>query len=692
MLYLSVLTRSRGISAIPLSFAHLAFSFGAPNEVAAESETGQAEVAHTDVAAELVLLHHAGEFISARRYDDALRLLDGLSESILYGGEAERLRAWAQYHGGYWTRLAAGLDGREHLSGELRFLRGVARLRAGLWEGRGDLKALWRFEPGSVFGLLALGELARSNLPSTYSDLERELITTAIGDLGPVAGAEQPTHERQVAAVTKWLRRRAGQTGRLRAELWLGRGLQLLAEDESAGAVAAFHQALAKAPERSLARVAEFHLAQALRERGRYRAAQSRFASVAADANDELQHRALAEAGQMAVEWRRYEDARSLFRGQLFNNPTGPGRLAALRGLGWVAYRSGDYAQTRRNLTALLRDSPFGAHAPFAHYWRARAAEEIGDEEEALNDLTMLVSRFPIDYYAHRAAAHMQRRGWRPLPGAYAVAEPLAGKLDPLVERIIGLVRANVPLRAKAALGELNSAHINELGPRQLDRLERASRKIGARRLAARLRGHRHRRFPTASSRSARTLRANFPRTYTRILSKAAHRVGLQPELVVAVARQESAFNPRAVSSVGALGLLQLMPQTALSLVSSARAKAGLSKASILNPRLNARLGSKYLAKMLRRYGGEVEFALAAYNAGPTAVSRWRRRDDGISAEVFVEEIPYRETRGYVRRVLQWQRRYEMLMQLQRSGGIELAQSGSYLGDALLVARRDDSI
>ncbi|HVR70525.1 MAG TPA: lytic transglycosylase domain-containing protein [Vicinamibacteria bacterium] len=113
------------------------------------------------------------------------------------------------------------------------------------------------------------------------------------------------------------------------------------------------------------------------------------------------------------------------------------------------------------------------------------------------------------------------------------------------------------------------------------------------------------------------------------LIAEAAATYGVSAELVRAVIQTESAFNPVAVSPVGALGLMQLMPVTA----------AYLGVADPLDPRQNVNGGVKYLSMLLDRFNGNVALALAGYNAGPTAV----RRHKGIP--------PYRETRGYVRKI-----------------------------------------
>ena len=118
----------------------------------------------------------------------------------------------------------------------------------------------------------------------------------------------------------------------------------------------------------------------------------------------------------------------------------------------------------------------------------------------------------------------------------------------------------------------------------------------------------------------------NVPASLAGIFEEAAQRYGLDPVLLGAVARQESRFRPNAVSPVGAQGVMQLMPKTA----------ASLGVVNPLDARQNIFGGAKYLKMMLDQFRGDVNLSLAAYNAGPGAVRKYR----GIP--------PYRETRNYV--------------------------------------------
>jgi soluble lytic murein transglycosylase len=126
--------------------------------------------------------------------------------------------------------------------------------------------------------------------------------------------------------------------------------------------------------------------------------------------------------------------------------------------------------------------------------------------------------------------------------------------------------------------------------------------------------------------------------------------MGLDPALVAGLIRQESTWNPDAVSPVGARGLMQLMPAVGAS-IASGRGYPVWNPVLLFDPDVSMQLGTRHLASSLR---GSVDptRALAAYNAGASRVTRWSRRPGASDPEQFTEWIPFVETRGYVRAVL----------------------------------------
>ncbi|SNY96504.1 transglycosylase SLT domain-containing protein [Halomonas sp. hl-4] len=165
-----------------------------------------------------------------------------------------------------------------------------------------------------------------------------------------------------------------------------------------------------------------------------------------------------------------------------------------------------------------------------------------------------------------------------------------------------------------------------------------------------------------------------FPQAYHDEFIHWGRLSGVDPYLLMAITRRESAYNPNALSPAGARGLMQLMPGTA----SQVSRQIGLEDPGaygVLDPELNIRLGSTYLRDKLQRYQGNRLAATAAYNAGPGRVDRWLG-DYSIEAfDLFVERIPYRETRDYVQAVLSYRAIFESLAN-GSSDGVSLLRDG----------------
>jgi soluble lytic murein transglycosylase len=142
---------------------------------------------------------------------------------------------------------------------------------------------------------------------------------------------------------------------------------------------------------------------------------------------------------------------------------------------------------------------------------------------------------------------------------------------------------------------------------------------------------------------STEALKIIFPTPYWDTIQNQSKTLEIDPILIISLTKQESAFEPVIGSSVGAQGLMQIMPATAI------ETEPSLERSKLSEPETNIRVGSKYLKKMIQRFDGNIAFALAAYNAGPTAVDRWikeKKADKGIFE--FIEQIPYPETQNYV--------------------------------------------
>lgn len=318
--------------------------------------------------------------------------------------------------------------------------------------------------------------------------------------------------------------------------------------------------------------------------------------------------------------------------------------------IGWIEYRRGRSAEAREALAqGLALAAPSDAQVPQLLYWISRI-DRTQESGEARPDFEQaLATRFPFTYYGLLA-----RRG----PGG--TGDP-AG---PAVEPIDGTTMPDFTASARAAelvlLGWRDAARDELLlatrrSPPGSDRAAEVADALAA--LGADDEALRvvRRYFAPALERGDAALRPSvWRRAYPGHLLAAIHTRAedrVDPFLVAGLIREESVYDSRALSPVGAIGLMQLMPETGRRVAR----QVGLSDFAVeqlYTPEVNLTLGVRYLGDLLERFAGNEAYAVAAYNAGPEAVTKWLETGPPRSIEEFIEEIPFTETRGYVKRVL----------------------------------------
>ncbi len=155
------------------------------------------------------------------------------------------------------------------------------------------------------------------------------------------------------------------------------------------------------------------------------------------------------------------------------------------------------------------------------------------------------------------------------------------------------------------------------------------------------------------------------PRAYEWLVVPAANRYGLDPNLLLAVMRVESAFQKHIVSYAGAVGLMQIMPRTG-QLIAHALDRDDFTPADLLDPKLNLEFAAWYLASLIRRFDGHLPLAVAAYNGGPHNVRRWIQENaENTPLDVLLERIPFTQTHRYVRKVLVYYQAYRQQRELE---------------------------
>jgi soluble lytic murein transglycosylase len=321
----------------------------------------------------------------------------------------------------------------------------------------------------------------------------------------------------------------------------------------------------------------------------------------------------------------------------------------------------GKHAAARTELHALA-SAASGSDAARLRQLEALAARHAGDKSASLSMWTEIIKTQPFTWAALAARARLAKEGEEipPLlePSDGSTAEPLAFRLPPVAHLYhrLGLdTEAEAYLRAheREAVADLRGRDKEALCAMYAE-LGRATRlyRIGLEAVPSALLA----RAPSPASEWA--WRCLYPRPYADRVNDIEAREKLPKGLIYAVMRQESNYDPHAVSRARAVGLLQLMPDTARRL--SAELGRPFEEKWLRTPSVNLELGARYLAKTLRSFDGSIPVAAAAYNAGPGAARRWVTRMK-VDLDVWVALIPFEETRTYVARVMSNYARYAYL-------------------------------
>jgi soluble lytic murein transglycosylase len=287
-----------------------------------------------------------------------------------------------------------------------------------------------------------------------------------------------------------------------------------------------------------------------------------------------------------------------------------------------------------------------------------------GKRDEAIAGFKEVIAKFPLSFAALTASSRLRALGselpaWLQPASAGAAPAPLDLKLP---ANVATLRRLGLDGDAALALG----AHERRLSLRHAPRsgealcelyglLEVADRRYQIAQDAATRAGLDFAPGP----RSRWMWDCVYPRAHADLVARAERELLLPHGLIWAVMRQESGFRRTVRSPVGAVGLLQLMPTTAERIATELGEK--LDPRSLTRAFTNVHLGAAYLRKLIDSFQGNVPLALAAYNAGPQAVSRWLTFGEALPLDLFVARIPYEETRTYVARVLSNAARYAYL-------------------------------
>ncbi|HEY6878119.1 MAG TPA: transglycosylase SLT domain-containing protein [Polyangiales bacterium] len=344
--------------------------------------------------------------------------------------------------------------------------------------------------------------------------------------------------------------------------------------------------------------------------------------------------------------------------------PNGDMHLRARFTLAWEAYQQHDLQSAIEIVSADSRDEATEDLQGRSAYFRAKWLAESGDVQSAIEAYVAAFNKAPLSYFGQLAHARL-----------HALAPELAKELTARLsrargvkltferrpelasvgfQRVIALLSvgettlANWELRVLGFTSEGADVELAMLSIALLDRADAPELAIDlARRHMPRL----LLRAPIGNDVAMYEL--VYPVAFASLIESTAKREGVPAAFVRAVAREESGFNPEAVSRAHAYGLVQLLVPTAKTLVKTKKERIGKAGKELLRPELNLTLGARFMASLAAGFRNHYALVPPAYNAGPGAVLRWLRERGSQSLDVWVENIPYDETRGYTRRVLQ---------------------------------------
>jgi soluble lytic murein transglycosylase len=650
------------------------------------------------------------EAIRMERWDDAWRTLEALSDADKALAEARYARGRVALARGDAEAAAKLLDGLEALlpllGDDIARYRAEARLASGPFDVAGEyfagrtspaaqLKAARAFvKAKDPRARIAVDRVILHDKRTRAQEAEARSIRAGLGGL-----------DAAVAADLRWIRvrapdspfdkdaeaplARADKTHPLTAEEWMTRAKVLADAGRANDAIAAIDRAAAatgKVPagiDRTRAK------ADALfKAKNRYGEAWSAFTQASqlggphapedafmaarslarADRDDEairdyegIERRyprttwadqAAYHAARLHFLHARWREAAAGFDAYLKHYGAGAERKDATRSLAISRLMAGEHKAARR-LFGQIADDEEGLGGTRAANMEALAASREGDRTHAVARWTEVARSRPLSWPALVARARLLEAG-AALPPVVesdaAVAEaPLTVKLPPPVDM---LHRIGLDGDAEEALMAREAAITQSAGGRGIEALCAAYGMLG--------RGKRRYQIalqiPAAlltkgpSPRTRWAWECAYPSPYepgVHALEESEH---LPPGLVYAVMRQESNFDPDAVSSARAVGLMQLLPDTARTVADTA--KIPHDDARLTSPAQSIALGGRYLGELLERFHGAIPVAVAGYNGGPDTMARWLSRAPTMDLDVFVEFIAFTETRIYVGRVL----------------------------------------
>ncbi len=348
------------------------------------------------------------------------------------------------------------------------------------------------------------------------------------------------------------------------------------------------------------------------------------------------------------------EALKKIYLNKLMALPQGDMKCALTFELGFEAYQKKIF-----NESALIFNRALGTQAgndeavPQVYYWYARSLENLGDQAsklEAKKTYTKIVKEFPFSFYATLASKRSGVLLTIPRLSPFVATTTPPEDVDAVV-LVDDLVRQNFFDEARNVLDMAVYAnpHWEKMYP---DFLAQKAYESQNYRLAIALASKKFGDavFGPVTNSVDPILSVLYPRAFDDLIQKNAKAVDLPRGVIQGLMREETLFQRSAKSWVGAIGLMQLMPSTAV-IVKKTHGLESINP-DLTDEEVNILLGSVYLKDMVDKFDGKIPYAIMAYNAGPGNVSKWLKRHPNLELDEFIELVPLSETRNYVKRVM----------------------------------------
>ncbi len=372
----------------------------------------------------------------------------------------------------------------------------------------------------------------------------------------------------------------------------------------------------------------------------------------------EAYYRLLYLVGNYYEDHRQASKAHAYFQMIIRDLPQSSVAPDALWKEGWISYKEGDYLSAEKNLSKLLERYSASPLQAQGLYWEGRVKERMGNPDGAQSIFRKLCRNFSHSYYCHLARKRI-------LPEAEEITAPaqeLPPSSDLSAQTSFAYLRDDHFIKAKElmlmSLAQEASREFNYLADHYRDKpslLQIDRELIQAGDFYHALKNLRAQ-FPDIldrgrSDETPLLWELAYPKEVVEQIHKLAKEISIEPEFVAGIMREESVFDVRATSKSGAMGLMQLMPFTG-EWVAQQLGVASFVREKLYDQEMNIRFGAFYLDHLNQKFQGNLYYTAASYNAGPEAVNKWIVNGNFTDLEEFVENIPYQETRYYVKRVI----------------------------------------